>query len=98
MYINLETALLTLLTIALYMLVIYYIYTNYNAMPASYVTSADLTPAQSKEYLASVEEFRQRWITSNRQANTTNLYDDPKTNDGPSAAFDIINKVRHGKK
>lgn len=57
-----------------------------------------LTAAQSQEYMASVEEFRQRWIISNRQANTTNLYDDPKTNDGPSAAFDIINKVRHGKK
>ena len=54
-----------------------------------------LTPGQHKEYLSSVEEFRRLWEKSNRDANTNNLYDDPKTNDGPGAAFDLINRVRN---
>jgi hypothetical protein len=58
-----------------------------------------LSDEEKKNYLDLVEKFRAYWEELNKATNKKNKYDDPKTNNGPDAAFDIINQTKkEGKK
>ncbi|WP_198145101.1 hypothetical protein [Microscilla marina] len=62
------------------------------------MNKTSFTPEQKAEYLQLVENFRKYWETLNKRDGKNNVYDDPKTNEGPEATFDIIRKVLEKKK
>ncbi|HEX8350065.1 MAG TPA: RHS repeat-associated core domain-containing protein [Hymenobacter sp.] len=56
-----------------------------------------LSSQEKKEYLRSVEQFRRYYADRNKSLGINNKYDDPKTNNGPDAALEILRSTRNSK-